>query len=193
MRGLFHSKARRTAGAVMAAVSAFLITSCASQRANTPVAAPKPPVQSKVLAARVLKAKMPALSSVWEGGHCSFKDNSVSYYSYASGETKTLKLDVKAEGSDTLLCSSAYTVLLAKDKAYVAIGGADLMDGREFLGQLGDRFTWANSYELDISEMRESGGDRRFATLVGGRLCIMADGRTWSIALLDPFAGWNSY
>ncbi|MEW6748571.1 MAG: hypothetical protein AB1295_02610 [Candidatus Micrarchaeota archaeon] len=188
MRGLFHSKTRRTAGMLMAAVSSLLITACATQRASVPPLA-KPPVLKRVLAARTLKEAMPVLSSVWEGGDCRYKDNSVSYHSFASGQTKTLKLDVKVKGTHQMLCSDSFTVLLGDGAAYVAIGAAPIMDGKEWFGRLGKRFTWANSYEIDYPE----GVSGRVASISGNRLRVMGGSKNWSIDLSDPFRGWETY
>lgn len=191
MKGLFHKKMRRTAGTLMAAVSALVISSCASKQLFPTL--PKKPLQAQPSPSNVIKKKKPALSSVWEDGHCGFRDNSVSYYSYGSGKTKTLKLDVKVKGSDLLLCSNSFTVLLAKDTVYVAIGGLDILDGREWFGKLGDRFTWANSYELDLPPGIGAADRIGFATIVENRLRILGGKKAWSIDLGDPFKGWKPY
>ena len=192
MRGIFHSKARLAAGTVMAAVSALVISSCAPQRADAPTM-PKPAAQKKVLAARAFKAKMPALSSAWEGGNCGFKDNSVSYHSYASGTETSLRLDVKAENTLRLLCSEGFTVILSEKMAYVAIGGTDILGGKEWLGRLGDEFTWANSYEVDFPEGLAAADAARSASIVGMELRVFSGGKAWHIDLSDPFKGWKDY
>lgn len=173
----------------MAAVSALMISSCAAKLPKLP----RKPLAKKPSPARVLKKKKPALSSIWDMGHCKFHDNSLSYHSYGSGKTKTVRLDMNVNGARILICSDRFTVLLAKMKAVIAIGGMGVMNGDFGFGEIGGRTTIANSYELDLTDVVKAGGKSRFASLVGTNLKISVKGGIWSINLANPFKGWDIY
>lgn len=139
-----------------------------------------------------------SLSSEWSGGRCFFDDKMNALgYSSRSGAAK-LKLDYNVKKPDRLLCSDDYSVIFDSDKAVVSMGAEGILSGREFIGQYGGRFTLANSYFIDIAEIRGEGIAK--ARIISSTLVVETEkGKRWSIELSDPQdwtisapeQGWN--
>jgi hypothetical protein len=144
---------------------------CGATLANAPAVASKPPAAE-------------GLVSKWPGGSCAFKtkENSLSYS--VPGKTARIVLDEQAKHADGLICGAYYSVVLSGDKAIVTIGGEGALASKEFIGQYGGRFTFANSYSIDISDQRREGIEA--AEIHISALTIRTKGRRWSIDLSDP-------
>ncbi|MFH0738212.1 MAG: hypothetical protein V1827_06225 [Candidatus Micrarchaeota archaeon] len=168
-----------------AALSAFLAFSCAPKSAEMPKPRPVP-------ISKAISKEKPLLESMWDGGHCSYdpKTNTLTYGSMASGGEKTLKLDAKAEASESLLCSGSFTVLLSKDKATVAIGAVGVLDGREMLGLIGGRLVAANSYEILLGNVLPAGSPSASFSIIDNHLYLFSEERTLKLDMAEPFHGW---
>jgi hypothetical protein len=132
------------------------------------------------------------VESSWAEGRCSLSGDSLSF-SEAS-RNAAIRLDASPAGAESLICGEEFTVIIGRDSAVVSLGARDVLAGREMLGRIGGRFVPANSYSLSLTRIEEEGHGRASESLAGDslRICSM-DGRSWSIALSDPFGGWMVY
>lgn len=138
-----------------------------------------------------LQKPVPALASSWEEGRCSFSDGTLSYSdrSHQAG----IRLDVPLSAGRSIHCSSDITVVMTMESAVVALGGRAVLDGRLSLGSIGEIFTLANSYSLDLGQITEEDGGRLSERVVDGRLHVSSvRGREWTIDLLNP-GRWDIY
>lgn len=119
---------------------------------------------------------------------CSFSDGSLTYLD--GKREASIRLDVRDANPTNILCSDIYTVLLEGDRAVVALGGRAVLEGREMLGMLSGRPVAANSYTVDITEVREEGISE--VTLLGSELLITTRRSRWRLDLRDPVE-WHIY
>ena len=95
------------------------------------------------------------------------------------------KLDCEIEEPRQLVCSPQFTVVLTPTQVVVALGGSRILDGVEFLGPMGDGFTWANCYTVDI---RETATESILSASIRDnqlRLKTMVR-RTWRLDMVNP-------
>lgn len=128
------------------------------------------------------------LQAEWDGGSCNLENNRLSYRSglHENGIT----LDVAVRSPEDLLCARQFSVVLTPDAAVVSLGGDSILEGREMLGRIGERFLVANSYSLGIKDMRAMGITGK--TLVGNTLCIETRSETDCVDLSNPVE-WRVY
>jgi hypothetical protein len=138
----------------------------------------------------VMLSHQSELQSSWSSGQCRFSGNSVTY-SDISGAEATLRLDVRIETPQNLLCSQNYSVIVTPTTAVVALGANDIFSRHEMMGYLGSRFIPANSIEISLSPIIHEGGFTG-EQISRDQLSISAkNGRLWIISLSNPFEGWN--
>ena len=121
------------------------------------------------------------LEALWIQGKCSFneKTNELTYTAY--GKTKSFILDSKVEKPTKLACSDLYSAVVTNDRAFITLGAEDVFSGHEYLGHYGGKFTWSNTYYIELEEEPVS------ARMRGTTLVIdTKQNRTWSIDVSDP-------
>ncbi|MFN7991937.1 MAG: hypothetical protein U0R44_07330 [Candidatus Micrarchaeia archaeon] len=136
-------------------------------------------------------------ASSWEEGTCMVRGGSIVYLDERTLEQAGQRID-SLRGSpqrdtDSLICSSSFTVLIQGRRAIVSVGGDGVLGGRDYLGRLGDSFVLANSYELNLSPIAEDGGVAAQRLSSGHLTLTSRSGRRWEIDLTDPYSGWNVY
>lgn len=133
------------------------------------------------------------VSGSWERGTCSLEHGVLAYFEQASGKRDAIRLDAQIPRPLRLLCSEAHTVVLGERFAVVSLGADDILEGRESIGFMGERFTLANSYELGLQEAA-AGAGFALGRLRGSTLMMEnRRGERWSIDVSNPFAGWHAY
>jgi len=192
---------RRSLRPHAAIAAAVLALSCASGRAlmNPPVA--EPPFESApAMATGVPRADdgtekiRGILVSQWTLGRCLLEGRRLSYSDNLSSRNADILLDSEPSGAKSIICSDRHTVILLPSKAILAIGGEDVISGREMLGFMGGRLIAANSIEVSLAPALESGAEPSSAEITGERLTFRASGgRIWAIELGNPFSGWHIY
>jgi hypothetical protein len=168
-----------------AALSAFLMCGClhgAGPADSLPPRSPEP------------------VSSSWSGGKCEYSGGRLRFSRGA--ESSAIRLDVGVPEASGIICSEEFTVILTQRTAVLSMGANGIMSGYESLGCFGGEmpscsgghFVAANSIEINLAPIDREDGGRIGERLSDGVLYVTsAKGRTWAMALADPFAGWNIY
>jgi hypothetical protein len=185
MRDGLKEKRSVAVAPLRAAALSTLLLSCAYQRPYDVI----PPRQP------------PPLSAQWSRGTCSFSANSLTY-SDSAGNRQGLTLDVKVRAPSRILCTDDYTIIMTPGSAVLSLGADAVLEGRESLGCLGSvlsrceggRSLLVNSVEINLAPLSREDGGFSGERISGDQLSIRtARGRTWTLALSDPFGGWNVY
>jgi hypothetical protein len=171
--------------------SAFFLSSCSLFSAGRE---PSAPHRINRESGGETQAENRRLFSYWERGICSLSSSSVTYTDIFENRQSALRLDAEAEKPERILCSGDHTVIFTPGAAVITLGGYPVLEGREMLGIIGERFLIANSYSINISDISREDGGRAGERLRGDVLEISAvSGRRWEINLSNPFEGWNIY
>ncbi|MBI5046410.1 hypothetical protein HZC07_01625 [Candidatus Micrarchaeota archaeon] len=109
------------------------------------------------------------------------------------GQKAGINLDVKVVGKiEDVICSDPYSVIITEDNAVVTMGRTRAIEGATMLGQVGEIFTGANSYKINIKKLRKIGIER--VEVVGGQLLILTKDYTlWIVDLSNPKEWGKTY
>ena len=141
--------------------------------------------------------------SGWHGGSCGLSSGRLWYSESASGRQASLALDARVgRNVRELSCSEEFTVVIEKDAAVISLGANGVLGnldslgcyGGEGLGCSGGRFISANSIQVSFEGISREDGGLVGRAVEGDSLTLRTErGRTWSLALANPFAGWSIY
>ena len=182
----------------LAALAAFSALACASHNraeVKSPAGPKAVPPQSGLPAPeRQNFVHSGPLTSEWESGSCALEGSRLTYSDDSSLRRATMTSDAPLEGAEKLICSADYSVVILPDKAIVALGGNDIIEGREMLGFMGGRFVVANSVIIPLGIIIDGGAKPASAELEGRNLKFASpSGGMWAVDVSNPFGDWNIY
>ena len=171
-----------------ALITALSMSACSSKKIRPPRKSPmaesikKKPVAKKNPEKQILNAK-------WSRGNCSLDANKMELTYTTPEESKTIKLDVEMFDIDfipkELICSPGFTVAIGGDQhLLVSIGSERMLLGLNMLGELNNELTAANSYYLDITNIRKEGLESVF--IDGSTLVFVTKEKIWEIDMTSP-------